>query len=64
MLAVCVDFGIDPASLDAFLCSMQRNASASLTNEVGCQPFDFSQDSQNPAKIFLYDLYDNEAAFE
>ena len=32
MLAVCVDFEIDLASLDAFLPIMKKNASDSLAN--------------------------------
>ena len=64
MLAVCVDFEIDPASLDAFLTNKQKNASDSLANEVGCHQFDITQDPQNPTKIFLYELYDDVVAFE
>jgi len=64
MLAVCVDFEIDLASLDAFLTIMQKNASDSLANEVGCHQFDITQDLQNPTKIFLYELYDDAFAFE
>ena len=63
MLAVCVDFEIDPESLDAFLLSIKRNASDSLENEVGCHQFDIMQDPQNPSKIFLYELYDDAVAF-
>ena len=63
MLAVCVDFEIDLASLDAFLTVMQKNASDSLANEVGCHQFDIAQDPQNPTKIFLYELYDGAVAF-
>ncbi len=64
MFAVCVDFEIDPASLDAFLTIMQKNASDSLANEVGCHQFDIMQDLQNPTKISLFELYDDAAAFE
>ena len=64
MLAVCVDFEIDPASLAAFLPLMQKNAAESLANEVGCHQFDITQDPQNPTKIFLYELYDDAVAFE
>ena len=64
MLAVCVDFEVDPASLDAFLTIMQKNAADSLANEVGCHQFDITQDPQNPTKIFLYELYDDAFAFE
>ena len=64
MLAVCFDFEVDPASLDAFLTIMQKNAADSLANEVGCHQFDITQDPQSPAKIFLYELYDDAVAFE
>ncbi|MDA8798032.1 antibiotic biosynthesis monooxygenase [Alphaproteobacteria bacterium] len=64
MLAVCVDFEIDSESLDAFLSIMQKNASDSLANEVGCHQFDITQDPQSPTKIFLYELYDDAVAFE
>ena len=64
MLAVCVDFEIDLTSLDAFLIIMMKNASVSLASEVGCHQFDIAQDQQNPTKIFLYELYDDAAAFE
>ena len=64
MLAVCVDFEVDLASLDAFLTILQKNASDSLANEVGCHQFDITQDPQNPTKLFLYELYDDAVAFE
>ena len=44
MLAVCLDFEIDPKSLYAFLPIMQKNASGSLANEVGCHQSDITQD--------------------
>ena len=64
MLAVCVDFEIEPARLDEFLLIMHRNAAASLANEAGCHQFDITQNPQTPTKIFLYELYDDAAAFE
>ena len=64
MITICVDFEVDPASLELFLPIMQKNASESLANEVGCHQFDILQDPQSPTKIFLYELYDDAAAFE
>ena len=43
---------------------MDKSASDSLANEVGCHQFDIAQDPQNPTKIFLYELYDDAVAFE
>ena len=50
MIAICVDFEIDPTNLDAFLSLIQKNASESVANEVGCHQLDIPQ---NPTKIFL-----------
>jgi quinol monooxygenase YgiN len=43
---------------------MRKNARLSLRDEEGCQQFDICQDQQNPASIFLYEIYDDAAAFE
>ena len=44
MLAVCVYFDIDLASLNAFLTILRKNAPDALANEVGCHQFDIAQD--------------------
>ena len=53
MLAVCVDFEIDMASLDAFLTIMEKNAADSLANEVDCHQFDIAQDPQTQQRYFF-----------
>ena len=40
------------------------HAAQSHALEVGCQQFDVCQDQQNSNTIFLYEIYDDEAAFE
>ena len=64
MFVVCVEFEIMPRHLDDFLVAMRKNARLSLRDEEGCQRFDICQDQQNPASIFLYEIYDDAAAFE
>ena len=64
MFAVCVEFEIMPRHLDDFLVAMRKNAAQSFADEVGCQQFDVCQDQQTPNTIFLYEIYDDEAAFE
>ena len=64
MFVVCVEFEIMPRHLDDFLVAMRKNAAQSFADEVGCQQFDVCQDQQNPNIIFLYEIYDDEAAFE
>ena len=64
MFAVCVEFEITLQHLDEFLVAMRKNACLSLRDEEGCQQFDICQDQQNLASIFLYEIYDDAAAFE
>ena len=64
MIVVCVEFEIEPGQTDVFLAAVRKNAEQSFYQEVGCQQFDVCQDRQFPNSIFLYEVYDNEAAFE
>ena len=64
MLVVCVYFEIKPVCIDAFFEVMRKNAVASLKNEIGCHQFDINQDPLSPNSLFLYELYDDDAAFE
>ena len=64
MLVVCVEFEIALQHLDAFVLAMRKNARFSLRDEEGCRQFDICQDQQNPAKLLLYEIYDDVAAFE
>ncbi len=64
MYVVIVDFVAKPDFVEAFRAQMVRNARASLADEPGCRQFDVSVVADDPAKIFLYELYDDRAAFE
>ena len=64
MFVVCVEFEIMPRHLDDFLAAMLKNAAQSHSLEAGCQQFDVCQGQQNPNTVFLYEIYDDEAAFE
>ena len=64
MLVVCVEFEIEPGQLDVFMAAVPTNAEQSFHQEVGCQQFDVCQDKQFPNSVFLYEVYDDEAAFE
>jgi quinol monooxygenase YgiN len=64
MFVVCVEFEIALPNLDEFLLAIRNNARLSLRDEEGCRQFDICQDQQNPASIFLYEIYDDAAAFE
>ncbi|MGC6453580.1 MAG: putative quinol monooxygenase [Candidatus Puniceispirillaceae bacterium] len=64
MYVIIVDFEIEDGTLGPFLALMTENAAASLRDEPGCRQFDVCQDPDNPGQIFLYELYDDRAAFE
>ncbi len=64
MYVVCVEFEIVPSQLENFIGAMRKNAAQSFADEVGCRQFDICQDQKNPNSIFLYEIYDDEAAFE
>jgi (4S)-4-hydroxy-5-phosphonooxypentane-2,3-dione isomerase len=63
MLAVVVEFRVHPAHAQAFHDAIVANAGQSLAREPGCRQFDVCVDPDDPTLCFLYELYDDEAAF-
>lgn len=64
MIAVIVWFEVRPDSGPAFLDLVRQNAHASVRDEPGCRRFDVCADPDRPGDVFLYELYDDKAAFE
>jgi autoinducer 2-degrading protein len=64
MFVVTVEFTIDPARLEEFMPLMLDNARRSRDDEPGCRQFDVCTDEARPNVVFLYELYDNAAAFD
>ncbi len=64
MFVVCVTFRIKAGLMDDFLPLMLENAKASLDTEKDCHRFDVCRDTENPDTVFLYEIYENRAAFE
>jgi quinol monooxygenase YgiN len=64
MYVVVVDFTVLPAHVAAFRAAMVDNARASREREPGCRQFDVCADSADPARVFLYEVYDDRAAFD
>jgi quinol monooxygenase YgiN len=64
MYVVTVDLVAKPGHVEAFRAAMLKNARASLADEPGCRQFDVSVVADDPAHIFLYELYDDRAAYE
>ena len=63
MYLVAVTFRIHPDRAAAFLARVQQQATDSLEEE-GCRRFDVWQSPDGPGQIFLYEIYDDRAAFD
>jgi autoinducer 2-degrading protein len=63
MLAVTVRFQIRSGNEDAFLERVNQQAKDSLEREAACRQFDVCTNPRNPLEVFLYEIYDDEAAF-
>ncbi len=60
---VVVDLDIGADDLNVFMPLLRANVAASLRDEPGCRQFDICRDPSSPGTIFLYEVYDDEAAF-
>ena len=64
MFAVTVKLIVADGNVEGFLPLMRENATASLSDEPGCLRFDVCQHPDTPNEIFLYEIYQDAAAFE
>ena len=64
MFVVVVFFEIKAAHVEEFRAAIAANAAASVNDEPGCRQFDVAQDPKDAASFFLYEIYDDEAAFQ
>jgi len=61
---VLVDFKLKPGALDAFRELIDLNATASVRDEAGCRRFDVMVARGEADRVLLYEIYDDEAAFD
>jgi (4S)-4-hydroxy-5-phosphonooxypentane-2,3-dione isomerase len=61
--ALVVNIRIKPESVDAFMERLKDNASAAR-KEPGCKQFDVLMDPKDKTKVMLYEVYNDEKAFE
>ena len=64
MLIIAVRFVVKEQRLAAFKVRVRQQARDSLEREPGCHRFDVGSDAADPRKIFLYEIYDDAAAFD
>jgi quinol monooxygenase YgiN len=58
-----VNIRIKPENVDAFMREVLANAKAART-EPGCRQFEVLVDPQDRSKLMLFEVYDDEAAFQ
>ena len=61
--ALVVNIHIKPESVDAFMQRLKENA-AGARKEPGCKQFDVLVDPKDKTKVMLYEVYNDEKAFE
>ena len=64
MFAVSVEFIIREENIDEFRHAVLTQANNSLTRESECHQFDVCVAPADRQRVFLYELYTDEAAFE
>jgi quinol monooxygenase YgiN len=64
MYVITVDFVLHAQHTGAFMPLMLENARVSRETESGCRRFDVCRDPARPECVFLYEMYDDRAAFE
>ena len=58
-----VNIRIKPENVDAFMKQLSANAAAAR-KDPGCRQFDVLVDPKDKTKVMLYEIYDDEKAFE
>jgi quinol monooxygenase YgiN len=64
MYVVIVEFKLNADRASEFVALIRENAHTSMQIEQGCRQFDVCCDPKDPAYVFLYEVYDDRAAFE
>ena len=61
---LAVDIRIKPDCVDKFMAAVKENGRAARETEPGCRTFDILVDPNDRTHVMLYEIYDNQAAFE
>jgi quinol monooxygenase YgiN len=62
--AIIVDFLLVPGKRAEFRRLVDSNARLSSTEEAGCRHFDVLESAAEDDRVLLYEVYDDEAAFD
>jgi (4S)-4-hydroxy-5-phosphonooxypentane-2,3-dione isomerase len=58
-----VDIDVVPGQIDAYLAALKENGAAAV-HEPGCHEFNITVSPKDPNHVFLFEVYDNDAAFQ
>ncbi len=61
---IIVDFRLKPGTQAAFRKLVDANARTSAQTEKGCRRFDVLEPTEGGDRVLLFEIYDDEAAFE
>jgi len=64
VIALFVTLDVRPALRERLLAAITAQGAASLEREPGCLQFDVCVDSDDPNRVLLYEVYEDEAAFD
>ena len=64
MIALFVTLDVRPALRERLVAAITAQAAASLEREPGCLQFDVCIDTADPNRVLLYEVYEDEAAFD
>ena len=63
-ICLVVDFTVKPGMKAQFLGVIKEHASKTLENEEGCLQFEVCDPAEGENRVFLYEMYAGDAAFE
>ena len=63
-ICLVVDFRVEPGTKAQFLEIIREHATQTLANEEGCLQFEVCDPVEGEDRVFLYEMYADEAAFE
>jgi quinol monooxygenase YgiN len=63
-LVLTVGLVIKPDQVERLMAMVLENAKAARETEPGCRQFDVLVDPKDRTRVMLYEVYDDEAAFE
>jgi quinol monooxygenase YgiN len=61
---IIAEFEVKPGRLEQFLEVAEVDSRHSVTDEPGCRQFTVTVDREQPDRVVLFEVYDDEAAFD